>query len=299
MEIFYAYQQPATKIYVEVDADWAGDAETRKSCDGGFLFLGEHLIEGYSARHQSICLPSGEAELHGVVNGAARALWLRNILREMGQDPSVVVATDSTAAKGMTARLGAGRVRHLEAKYLWIQDYVHSGQLKIVKISTAENRADMQTKPLDPQRHWDLLKRLPLRAPASTGRSLACGGLVLVNIVTTAAAEREVAQWTPRQVRTAALCIQPPAMAAFFFGAVAGGIGCLLVIYALRALRAVCGSRPSRDAGSQTEMKRIGLWWEESHVTLKSEARSRGLDSGLLKKELIRDIVTYEFCRCR
>ena len=89
-------------------------------------------------------------------------------------------------------------------------------------------------------------------------------------------------------------------MAAFLFGIGAGIIGCLLVLYALRAVRAVCGpSGPSRDAGSQTEMKRIGLWWEESHVTLKSEARSRGLDSGLLKKELIRDIVIYEFLRCR
>lgn len=48
---------------------------------GGFVFIGKHLIEGYSARHQSICLSSGEAELHGVVNGSARALWLRNVLR--------------------------------------------------------------------------------------------------------------------------------------------------------------------------------------------------------------------------
>ena len=89
-------------------------------------------------------------------------------------------------------------------------------------------------------------------------------------------------------------------MAAFVFGIFAGLIGGLLVLYSLRAVRAVC--RPSgqtRSAGSQTEMKRIGLWWEESHVTLKSEARSRGLYSGLLKKELIRDIVTYEFLRCR
>ena len=105
--------------------------------------------------------------------------------------------------------------------------------------------------------------------------------------------------WAPRQVGTAGLCIQPPVIAAFLFGAVAGIIGCLFVLAAMRTLRAAIKGKPLKDAGAQTEMKKVGLWWEESHVTLKAEARSRGLDSGLLKKELIRDIVTYEFLRCR
>ena len=220
----------------------------------------------------------------------------RPILREMGQDPTVVVATDSTAAKGMTARLGAGRVRHLEAKYLWIQDYVHAGELKIMKIDTAKNRADMQTKPLDPQRHWQLVRHFPLRVPPTTGRSWTCSGIVLISIIAVADAERRVALWhAAEEDNGPTLCLRPSTVAAFIFGILVGFCTCFVGVWAARAL--CSGRRNKKERSSQTEVRRLHLWWEESHVTLKAEARARGLDSGLLKKELIRDLIMHDVYR--
>ena len=48
------------------------------------------------------------------------------------------------------------------------------------------------------------------------------------------------------------------------------------------------------DAEVQTGKQEMRQWWEEPYVTLKAEARARELDSGLLKKELVRALVEHE-----
>ena len=54
--------------------------------------------------------------------------------------------SDSTAAFGMCHRLGAGRVRHIETRYLWLQTHVNSGNIQVNKVPSASNAADVGTK---------------------------------------------------------------------------------------------------------------------------------------------------------
>ena len=72
------------------------------------------------------------------------------------------MGSDASAAIGITARLGAGRVRHLEAKELWIQEKVRAKEVTTTKIGTKVNRADLLTKFLDGAQHHALLALLPL-----------------------------------------------------------------------------------------------------------------------------------------
>ena len=181
LELVYAYQELPSEVYAEVDADWAGCVETRRSTDGGFEFFGKCLIDGWSNTQQSIALSSGESELYGICNGSARILWTAHLLKEMGFHMKAVVATDSSAAKGVSSRLGAGRIRHLETRCLWIQERVRAKELEIRKVWTDKNRADMQTKPLDPTRFWMLLGLLPLRR--ATGCDNARGGGLVTAIL--------------------------------------------------------------------------------------------------------------------
>ena len=86
-------------------------------------------------------------------------------------DYKIRIATDSSAAKGITARLGTGRVRHLETRCLWIQQKVHDKELVIVKLSKDVNRADIQTKPLSPAEHSRHVQALPVVRHGWTGCS--------------------------------------------------------------------------------------------------------------------------------
>ena len=144
-EILFRYQEMPNLVYAEVDSDWAGCLETRRSTDGGYEFFGTSLLDGWANTQQSIALSSGEAELYGVCNGAARVLWTKNLLDECGFTVTASVGTDSTAAKGITARLGTGKVRHLETRCLWIQERVRSKEISILKVPTEE----------EPGRHAD------------------------------------------------------------------------------------------------------------------------------------------------
>ena len=75
---------------------------SRKSTSAGSVQLGKALVRFWSKTQALVALSSGEAELHGVVNGAARGLWLKHVFQEMGLELQVIVGTDSEAARGMT-----------------------------------------------------------------------------------------------------------------------------------------------------------------------------------------------------
>ena len=56
------------------------------------------------------------------------------------------IRTDSSAAKGFATRRGLGRQRHVYTRFLWLQDKVSKGELKVVKVGTADQLADFLTK---------------------------------------------------------------------------------------------------------------------------------------------------------
>ena len=59
---------------------------------------------------------------------------------------NVKVYVDSTAAKGITSRVGIGKVRHLEVRYLWLQEAVQQRAVQVLKIRGDQNPADVMTK---------------------------------------------------------------------------------------------------------------------------------------------------------
>eukprot|EP00969_Alexandrium_andersonii_P260382 11511999-Alexandrium_andersonii.AAC.1 len=58
----------------------------------------------------------------------------------------VRLGTDSSAAKGVASRKGLGKVRHIEACQLWLQEKVQEGRIGLMKVKGTENPADILTK---------------------------------------------------------------------------------------------------------------------------------------------------------
>jgi len=81
----------------------------------------------------------------------------------IGYKLPLVAKTDSTAGKGIAQRKGAGKLKHLVFRELWLQDYVQQGKVQIRKEATATNVADLGTKALNGPRITDLTRMLPLR----------------------------------------------------------------------------------------------------------------------------------------
>ena len=136
-------------VNVYVDSDWAGCSKTRKSTSGSTVnILGCNMIS--TARTQStLALSSGEAELYAIGQGVSEALFLRSMLLEakLAKKVNVIAHTDSTAGKSMATRFGTGKkTKRVELRFLYVQNLVQMGLLKMAKIDGARNPADLITK---------------------------------------------------------------------------------------------------------------------------------------------------------
>ena len=142
----YPYQASPEYVDVEADSDWAGNEDDRKSTMCSCEFYGGHLIDFSVSSQETRALSSAEAEFYSQVNAAARGIHLRNLLRGLGTETKIRVWGDNTASQAMARRQGVGRIRHLEAKYLWIQEKVADKELGLHRVATADNRSDIGTK---------------------------------------------------------------------------------------------------------------------------------------------------------
>ena len=68
-------------------------------------------------------------------------------MKDLGVDVSIELFTDSSAAKSMASRSGVGKVRHMEVKWLWLQEKVKAGKIKMRKVAGEVNPANVLTKP--------------------------------------------------------------------------------------------------------------------------------------------------------
>ena len=131
-----------------VDSDWGGRLAARKSTSGGALVVGGCCLKSWSRTQKSLAMSSAEAEYYAIVTGAAEALGFQAIASDMGFDLSVRVHTDSKGARGICSRRGLGKTRHVEVRYLWLQQAVKQKRLTVEKIKGTENPVDHLTKPL-------------------------------------------------------------------------------------------------------------------------------------------------------
>ena len=133
-----------------VDADFAGDLVSRRSSSGLVILFGKHCLKTSSSVQEPIGLSSGESEFYACVEGGAALLGMRSLMLDWGVCPKLTlkIRTDSSAAKGFATRRGLGRQRHVSTRFLWLQDKVSKGDLKVVKVGTADQLADFLTKPV-------------------------------------------------------------------------------------------------------------------------------------------------------
>ena len=66
---------------------------------------------------------------------------MRSLVLDWGVCPKLTlkIGTDSSAAKGFATRRGLGRQRHVSTRFLWLQDKVSKGDLKVVKLARQTN----------------------------------------------------------------------------------------------------------------------------------------------------------------
>ena len=87
--------------------------------------MGRHLIKSWSRTQDSVTLSSAEAELVALSKLAMEMLGIWSMACERRMiDDSVAskLFVDASAALSIAKRHGAGKMRHINVKTLWIQE---------------------------------------------------------------------------------------------------------------------------------------------------------------------------------
>ena len=108
---------------------------------------GKHLLRHGSTLQSTTALSSAEAEYYALTKGAAYALGIQSMFRDWGLELGLaVVWSDSSSGLSFASRRGLGRMRHIETRYLWLQDRVAKGDMRVHKIEGTKKVSDVLTK---------------------------------------------------------------------------------------------------------------------------------------------------------
>ena len=119
----YHWEMPPVGLLLQTDSDWATCKETRRSKSGGVIFRGTHVIHFWCKMQDRIATSSGVAELKSSCKGYSELLQAFNLAVFLtGVTPRLNHNIDATACRGILLRQGAGTLKHLDIKQLWVQE---------------------------------------------------------------------------------------------------------------------------------------------------------------------------------
>ena len=107
--------------------------------------VGRHLLKSWS-KQRVVALTSAEAETYALVTASCETLGLQACAADLGMTTEAEVFTDASAALGIIARAGLGKVRHLRTQALWLQEARQEGRFKFTKVPGEANPVDAGTK---------------------------------------------------------------------------------------------------------------------------------------------------------
>jgi hypothetical protein len=148
---FHRDAQPELLCYV--DADWAGDVDSRRSTTGYAFLLNGGPVCWESRRQKSVAMSSCEAEFIAAANAAKTNAWLRHLLGELrvsSNEIPTLFMEDNQGCIALVKNPIMGRSsKHIELRYHFVRDEYLKGNLEMQYCSTREQLADILTKSVD------------------------------------------------------------------------------------------------------------------------------------------------------
>ena len=136
------------------DADWGTDS-TRRSTSGLVFRYNGAPIYWRSKLQKTIALSTAEAEYYAASLAASEVIYLRALLGAMGfpQGSWTPVYEDNNACIEWCNNVIGGRERakHIDLRKYYAHEAVQNGFLRLVRVDTADQLADVFTKSLHPR----------------------------------------------------------------------------------------------------------------------------------------------------
>ena len=129
------------------DSDYAGDVDTRRSMTGYVFTLGGSVVSWKATLQPTVTLSTTEAEYMALTAAAKEGIWLRGLVSSLGlhHDQAIVYCDSLSAICLAKDQVHHERTKHIDVRYHFLRD---ESRIKVKKVGTADNPADMFTKPV-------------------------------------------------------------------------------------------------------------------------------------------------------
>lgn len=135
-----------------VDADYAGDLLDTGRSTGAYVFMMAGGAVCWSSKCQeTVALSTMEAEYMATSRACQQAVWMYSFMREAGleQPTPAILYNDNTGAIALTeSQKGHKKAKHIHIRYHYIRERVGEGDVCVIHVPSADNLADLLTKPL-------------------------------------------------------------------------------------------------------------------------------------------------------
>lgn len=141
----------AASLVGYVDSDYAGDEDDRKSTSGYTFMWSGGAVSWASKKQPIVTLSTTEAEYVSAAYGACQAVWLKNVLNEIGldQEEAITMFCDNSSAIKLSKNpVLHGKSKHISVRYHFLRELVSEGVINLDYCSTQDQISDIMTKPV-------------------------------------------------------------------------------------------------------------------------------------------------------
>ena len=156
------------------DTDWAKCLFSRKSVSGYLVYLGSSLVSWRSKKQSTISRSSTESEYRALGSLTCEIIWVLKVLYDLGFSNMVLVDVFCDSESAIKLALNPvfhDKTKHFEIDVHFIREKISKGVVKLIKVDSSVQTADVLTKSLVTVKHEFFVERMWLVDPFDAGGS--------------------------------------------------------------------------------------------------------------------------------